>query len=118
MGGPESSGLQALTDVAATLVPTQLPPPLLPSLRVAPGLSLKARRVLVTQSLPEVLTEAARTAAQALDWERDQEAWNLPHAQGESLARGADTAEPDATEGDPGERGLDPPAISPETTTE
>ena len=32
----------------------------------------------MTQSLTEALTEVAQAAVKAGDWERDQEAWNLP----------------------------------------
>ena len=62
------------------------------------------------QSLTEALTEAARTAAEASNWERDQQAWNLPRAQGET---GPDEAENDAGKGEPGEPG-DAPRL-PET---
>ena len=62
---------------------TQLAPPLLHSPRVAPGLSLIGRRALVARSLTETLDEAAPAAAQASDWERDQEAWNLHEPQEE-----------------------------------
>jgi hypothetical protein len=50
------------------------------------------------------------------DWERDQEAWNLPRAEGETTARGANGDEHNAGASDPDERGADPPATSPETT--
>jgi hypothetical protein len=36
----------------------------------------------VSQSLSEVLTDAARAARETSDWERDQEAWNLPRSIG------------------------------------
>jgi hypothetical protein len=45
---------------------------------------------LVERSLTETLDEAAQAAAQASDWERDQEAWNLPRAPGGTIASGAD----------------------------
>jgi hypothetical protein len=69
---------------------------------------------VVAESLTEALTEAARAAAEVRDWERDQEAWNLPQAQGETSAR-ASTGEDDSGEADPAEQG-DPPPISPETS--
>lgn len=34
----------------------------------------------MTRSFTETLTDAARAAAQASTWERDQESWNLPRA--------------------------------------
>jgi hypothetical protein len=34
----------------------------------------------MTQSLTEALAERADAAVEARDWERDQEAWNLPRA--------------------------------------
>jgi hypothetical protein len=37
----------------------------------------------VARSLNTTLTEAARAAVQAREWERDREAWNLPHAKDE-----------------------------------
>jgi hypothetical protein len=40
----------------------------------------------VARSLTETLDEAAQAAAQASDWERDQEAWNLPRATGGAIA--------------------------------
>lgn len=102
--------------VADTLAYTQLAPPLLHSPRVAPGLSLIRRRVLEARSLTETLTEAARAAVEVSHWERDQEAWNLPRAQGGTIARGPGKDEPDAGESDLGVQGEDPPSISPETT--
>ena len=49
----------------------------------------------MTLSLAETLTEAAQAAVRAGDWERDQEAWNLPRR----------SAEPDSCAAGPG--GLD-----------
>lgn len=37
------------------------------------------------QLLAETLTHVAHAAARAGDWERDQEAWNLPRASGETV---------------------------------
>lgn len=69
----------------------------------------------VAKSLTEALNEAARAAVEVSDLERDQEAWNLPRAPRESIAR-ADEDEGDALESDAGERGADSPARPPETT--
>ena len=55
-----------------------LPP--LRSVRAAPGLSTIERRAVMTQLLPETLTEAARAAA-----------WNLPRAATETVSRGTHT---------------------------
>jgi len=49
---------------------------------------------VVAGSLNTTLTEAARAAVQARAWERDREAWNLPHATGEGVPRPADRHEP------------------------
>ena len=65
------------------------------------------------RSLTETLTEAAREAAEARDWERDQDAWNLPRARRETSPRPADTGENDARKNDPGEP-EEPPATQPE----
>lgn len=70
----------------------------------------------MAKSLTEALNEAARAAVEVSDLERDQEAWNLPRAPGESIARGADEDERGAQESDAGERGADSPARPPETT--
>lgn len=68
-------------------------------------------------SLTETLPEGARPPViEVSDWERDQEAWNLPRARRGAIARGADEHEHDARESDPGERAADPPPLSPETT--
>ena len=69
----------------------------------------------MARSLTETLTDAARQAVEASEWERDQNAWNLPRARGETSARGTDIDEDDARKGDPGERG-DPPATASEPT--
>ena len=45
----------------------------------------------MARSLTETLDEAAQAAVLAGDWERDQEAWNLPRAPGGTIASGADT---------------------------
>lgn len=45
----------------------------------------------MAQSLTETLDEAAQAAVPASDWERDQEAWNLPRVPGGTIAGGADT---------------------------
>ncbi len=69
----------------------------------------------MARSLTEALTETARAPVGVRDWERDQEAWNLPRARGGSLAREAGKAGVEPGEGDPGERGSDPP-VAPGTT--
>lgn len=71
---------------------------------------------MVAQSLSRTLTEAARAAVQASDWERDQESWNLPRAPGVPIVSAPDQDGRNAGEGDPYEPGAEPPAISPETT--
>ena len=45
----------------------------------------------MARSLTETRDEAAQAAVLAGDWERDQEAWNLPGAPGGTIASGADT---------------------------
>jgi len=40
-------------------------------------------------SVAETPTEAAKAATRAGNWERDQEAWNLPRAPGETISNGA-----------------------------
>jgi len=40
-------------------------------------------------SVAETPTEAAKAATRAGNWERDQEAWNLPRAPGETISDGA-----------------------------
>jgi hypothetical protein len=69
----------------------------------------------MARSLTETLTDAARQAVEASEWERDQDAWNLPRARGETNAPRADVDEHDAREGEPDEPG-DPPATSPGST--
>jgi hypothetical protein len=69
----------------------------------------------MARSLNETLTAAARAAVEANDWERDQEAWNLPRAQG-TIAQEAREDEPDAREGDPDKGEAHPPALPPEPT--
>lgn len=70
----------------------------------------------MARSLTETLTEAARAAAEVSDWELDQEAWNLPRAQGGTVAQGADEDDVDAREGDPEQQEADSPALPPEST--
>jgi hypothetical protein len=65
----------------------------------------------VERSLTEVLAGAARDAREASDWERDQHAWNLPRARGETNARSADMDENDARKSDSDEP-EEPPATS------
>ena len=70
----------------------------------------------MARALTETLTEAARAAVEVSDWERDQKAWNLPRAQGEAIAREADTDTESAQESDPDEQEEVPPAMSQETS--
>jgi hypothetical protein len=63
---------------------------------------------LAPRSLTTTLTDAARAAVQASDWERDQEAWNLPRGgQDGAVTPAADHDEhtvadsPDEPEGEP-----------------
>jgi hypothetical protein len=70
---------------------------------------------LAARSLTETLTEAARAAVEVSEWERDQEAWNLPRAQGGPIGQEVDDGEVDVAEGEPEQR-EDPPAIPPEPT--
>jgi hypothetical protein len=44
---------------------------------------------LIARSLSETLAEAAHARVEASDWERDQEAWNLPRAPQEATTREA-----------------------------
>jgi hypothetical protein len=53
---------------------------------------------VVARSLNGTLTEAARAAVQASDWELDREAWNLPHAKDEAVPRPADPDDGGAAE--------------------
>jgi hypothetical protein len=62
----------------------------------------------VALSLTETLTDAARQAVETSHWERDQQAWNLPPAPGEPIARGADESETDAEAGVADEPRADP----------
>jgi hypothetical protein len=54
----------------------------------------------VARSLNTTLTEAARAAVQAREWERDREAWNLPHAKDAGTPGPVDRDEPVARDGD------------------
>lgn len=112
-GNPDD--LEVAEPVADSLARTQLAPPLLHSTRVAPGLSLTGRSALAAQSLTETLTEAARAAMAVSEWERDQEAWNLPRAHGGTIAPDVEKAEADVAEGDREQR-QDPPPIPPAPT--
>jgi glutathionyl-hydroquinone reductase len=56
------------------------------------------RRALVARSVTKTPAEAARVAVQARDWERNREAWNLPHATDAAVDRPADHDEPIAGE--------------------
>jgi hypothetical protein len=61
----------------------------------------------VARSLPETLNEAVRATV----WERDQEAWNLPRATREPIARNEDGHESEADRTDPyADDGRLPPA--------
>ena len=70
---------------------------------------------MAARSLTETLTEAARAAVEVSEWERDQEAWNLPRGQSGTIAPEVDEGEVDVVEGDPGQE-EDPTAIPPEQT--
>jgi hypothetical protein len=70
----------------------------------------------MARSLTETLTEAAQSAVSTSNWERDQDAWNLPRAPGETIAPAGERDEPDVAKGAPGEPGAEPPAMSPDTT--
>jgi hypothetical protein len=70
---------------------------------------------LAARSLTKTLTEAARAAVEASEWERDQEAWNLPRAQGGAIVPEVDEREVDVAESE-SEQPDDPPAIPPEPT--
>ena len=49
---------------------------------------------MVARSLTTTPTEAERAAVRASDWERNREAWNLPHASDGTVARPADHDQP------------------------
>ena len=53
---------------------------------------------MVARSVTKTPAEAARVAVQARDWERNREAWNLPHATDAAVDRPADHDEPIAVE--------------------
>jgi len=42
----------------------------------------------MTQSLTEALADVAHAATKAGDWQRDQEAWNLPRSPADAAASG------------------------------
>lgn len=69
---------------------------------------------MAERSLTKTLTEAARAAVQASDWERDRKAWNLPRAKDRTVPHAADQGQPGAGEG-PAQPGAEPPATPPET---
>ena len=69
---------------------------------------------MAAPSLNGTLTEAARAAVQARDWERDREAWNLPHAKDGTVQRPADRDERAAGDGEAQQEG-EPPAAQPES---
>ena len=69
----------------------------------------------MARSLAETLTDAAREAVEASEWERDQEARNLPRADGGPIRRAVEDGETDAEEGVSEEPRADPPTIPPET---
>ena len=66
----------------------------------------------------EARTAAARAAAEASDWERDREAWNLPRAQGGTIApiAGEDEDEARAEDDDPEKQDASAPTPAPEPT--
>ena len=67
----------------------------------------------MSQSLTEALTDAARAAVETSDWERDQEAWNLPRGEG---TKPSETDADDHTGQDrPAEGEADPPDTAPGT---
>ena len=68
----------------------------------------------VARSLAETLTDAAREAVETSEWERDQEARNLPRADG-GPAGAVEDGETAAEEGVSEESRGDPPTIPPET---
>ena len=69
----------------------------------------------MARSLAETLTDAAREAVETNEWERDQEARNLPRADGGPIRRAVEDGETDAEEGVSEEPRADPPVIPPET---
>ena len=69
----------------------------------------------MARSLAETLTDAAREAVETNEWERDQEARNLPRADGGPIRRAVADGETDAEEGVSEEPHADPPTIPPET---
>jgi hypothetical protein len=68
----------------------------------------------VAQSSADEPNQGSQAAVEASVWLRDQEAWNLPRAAEETIPRGVGKDEHDAEEGDPGEKGVEPPATAPE----
>ena len=69
----------------------------------------------MARSLAETLTDAAREAVETSEWERDQEARNVPRADGGPIRRAVEDGETDAEEGVSEEPRADPPTIPPET---
>jgi hypothetical protein len=69
----------------------------------------------VARSLAETLTDAAREAVETSEWERDQEARDLPRADAGPIRRAVDDDETDAEEGVSEEPQADPPTIPPDT---
>jgi len=67
----------------------------------------------VARSLAETLTDAAREAVETSEWEREQEARDLPRA--DAIRRAVEDGETDAEEGVSEEPQADPPTIPPET---
>ena len=63
----------------------------------------------VARSLAETLTDAAREAVETSEWERDQEARNLPRADAGPIRRAVEDGETDAEEGVSEEPRADPP---------
>lgn len=66
------------------------------------------------QSLTEALADAARAAVETSDWERDQEAWNLPSGEGAKPSK--TDADNHADQATAAEREADSPDIGPGTT--
>ena len=62
------------------------------------------------------LAETPKKEERASDWERDQEAWNLPRAPGGAFARVTSKGEDDVRESDAPEPGASPSATAPATT--
>jgi len=54
---------------------------------------------LVIRSVSKTPTETARAAVRASDWERNRQAWNLPHATDAAVARPEDDVQSIAAEG-------------------